>query len=127
MKNALYAQGDIIIECISDTPLKTIKPELAATSKQFVDPDNAVVLARGEVTGHRHRFMDLGVTMFRDDAIANGGDSNLKNLYLGNVNITGDGAELLHEEHNTIKLPPGQYIVRRQQEWTAEKARIVAD
>lgn len=115
MAKKFYAQGDIVLERVVDaepgTPIN-------------VDPDKAVVLARGEVTGHRHAFYG-GTTMFRDDALARDIPAA---LYLGHVKIAAkDGAELRHEEHDTIKLPAGTYRVRRQREFDAGEARLVAD
>jgi len=57
----LYAQGDIILELVEDATPTGLLPG---------DPDGATVLARGELTGHRHAFYDRGVTFFRDDALA---------------------------------------------------------
>lgn len=113
----LYAQGDIVVEQVSDA---------AVSAPINVDADGSVVLARGEVTGHRHRFTgDSGVLMFRDDALARDMPTE---LYLGHIKIAAaDGAELRHEEHDTIKLPPGTYRVRRQREFDAGEMRIVAD
>ena len=48
-------------------------------------------------------------------------------LYIGHIKVGDGGAELKHEEHATITLPPGNYRIRRQREWTAENVRIVAD
>ncbi|MBX9587872.1 MAG: hypothetical protein K2X43_01115 [Hyphomonadaceae bacterium] len=112
-----YAQGDVILERVPDAPASgtPIKP----------DPDKAVVLARGEVTGHRHAFYGGNVAMFRDDALARGVPSE---LYIGHIKIGGSKpVELKHEEHDTIKLPPGNYRVRRQREFDAGEARVVAD
>ena len=111
----LYAQGDIILEAVDDA-----NPTAAIN----IDPDAAVVLARGEVTGHRHAFYGGGVTMFRDDALARGVPAD---LYLGHIKIAQAPADLRHEEHATITVPPGTYRVRRQREWTAGDARVVAD
>lgn len=111
----IYAQGDIIIERVADA-----KP----STPIGVDPDGAVVLARGEVTGHRHAFYGGGATLFRDDALARDVPAG---LYIGHVRISASGAALRHEEHAAIDLPPGTYRVRRQREWTDEQERIVAD
>jgi hypothetical protein len=111
----LYAQGDIIIERVADA---------GAGAPTGIDPDGAVVLARGEVTGHRHAFYGGGVTLFRDDALARDVPAA---LYIGHVKIDVDGAALKHEEHATIDLPAGTYRIRRQREWTMEAARVVAD
>ena len=115
MQRKFYAQGDIILERVSDA---------SPTDAINVDPDGAVVLARGEVTGHRHAFYG-GAVMFRDDALARDVPSQ---LYLGHIKIADKGgAELRHEEHDTIKLPKGTYRVRRQREFDAGEARVVAD
>lgn len=112
----LYAQGDILIEKVADA-----KPGNATN----IDPDESVVLARGEVTGHRHRFTgDSGVVMFRDDGLARG---LAPELYVGHVVVPESGANLIHEEHDTIALTPGTYRIRRQREWTSEHVRVVAD
>ena len=116
MHKELFAQGDIILERVAD-----VKKVGAAIN---VDPDKAVVLARGEVTGHRHAFYS-GATMFRDDALALDIPAE---LYLGHVKIAAkNGAALKHEEHETINLSAGTYRVRRQREWTAEQTRVVED
>jgi hypothetical protein len=107
MATKLYAQGDIILERVDDTdPVTPVRS----------DQDGAVVLARGELTGHRHAFYGQGVMMFRDDALARDMPSY---LYLGHVRIDVPSAELRHEEHATIELPAGTYRVRRQREWDA--------
>ena len=112
----LYAQGDVILERVAD-----------AKPKQLIkaDPDGSVVLARGEVTGHRHRFApDSGVTMFRDDGLARNMPAE---LYIGHIKVASGGSDLVHEEHDKITLPAGTYRVRRQREWDSTAARIVAD
>lgn len=110
----IYAQGDILLERVDD----------AKTGAEINrDPDGAVVLARGEVTGHRHAFMS-GAVMFRDDGLAR---DIAPGLYLGHVTIASGGAALRHEEHGTIDLPAGTYRVRRQREFDAGEARLVAD
>lgn len=48
-------------------------------------------------------------------------------LYIGHIKISGGDAVLRHEEHGTITLPKGTYRARRQREWDAAVARIVAD
>lgn len=112
----IYAQGDILIERVDDVATSATPVEC--------DPDGAVVLARGEVTGHRHAIYESGVVMFRDDSLAR--DLPVE-LYVGHVVIDRPEALLKHEEHDTIVLPKGTYRVRRQREWTAQMARVVAD
>jgi hypothetical protein len=116
----LYAQGDVLLERVADTPVsgQTIRP----------DSDGAAVLARGEVTGHRHAVHGGSVAMYRDDALAR---DIPPELYVCHIKIGGAApAELRHEEHDTISLRPGTYRVRRQREFdraAVHVARVVED
>lgn len=121
----LYAQGDIIIEKVDVTPKTSTTIGPANGRETGIDADGSIVLARGEVTGHRHRFTgDSGVALFRDDALARDVPTG---LYIGHIKVGGDGADLIHEEHSTISLLKGTYRIRRQREFDAGEARIVAD
>ena len=72
-------------------------------------------LAEGEATGHAHVACGVSVELLEE-----GG-----NLYLS----APKGAEIKHEEHHTIAVPPGTYRVGRVREYDhfAEEARQVAD
>ena len=105
MLKKLYAQGDVVLELVEDATPSNLLP---------IDADGAVVLARGELTGHRHAFYGGGVTLFRDDSLAR---EVPPALYIGHVKVSAHCADLQHEEHATIALPVGTYRVRRQQEW----------
>ena len=122
-KNDSYviAQGDIILERVGPAQKSIAKDKLVTP-----DADGSTVLARGEVHGHRHRFTgDSGVVMFRDDALAS--STNIPtDLYGGHVSLDAP-ADLVHEEHDTIAVPEGTYIVRRQRELSGEEERRVMD
>lgn len=111
----MYAQGDILIETVHDS----------GPSGEVICPgaDGALVLAEGEVTGHRHAIFDQ-VTMFRDDALAH---DIPPGLYIGHVRVDGPQARIQHEEHTAITLLKGTYRVRRQRELMPKDAGIVAD
>jgi hypothetical protein len=114
MTTRLYAQGDIVLELVEDAePSRDPLPK---------DADGAVVLARGEHTGHRHAFHGGSVTLFRDDALAR---DLPRALYIGHVKIGAACADLRHEEHAAITLPAGTYRVRRQQEWEGNTAVLM--
>jgi hypothetical protein len=106
MRKTYYAQGDIVLELVEDQA-----PREGVFHREN---DGALVLARGELTGHRHAFYDGNVTLFRDDALARDMPTE---LYIGHVNVTAHSADLRHEEHTSITLPVGTYRVRRQREW----------
>ena len=106
--NTIYAQGDILLERVAD-----VDEDMCKARESERDPDGAVVLARGEVSGHRHAFHG-GALMFRDDALARDMPAE---LYIGHVKVSAPSADLVHEEHGAIRLPTGTYRVRRQREY----------
>ena len=111
----MFAQGDLLIERIADVePTGTI-----------VSPDasGAIVLAEGELTGHRHVIFE-SVTMFRDDALARELPTG---LYVGHVKVGEAGANVVHQEHAPVRLEQGTYRVRRQRELEPKDAVLVAD
>jgi hypothetical protein len=113
--NEMFAQGDLLIERVAD-----VEPSGAMVS---ADQTGAIVLAEGELTGHRHAIYER-VTMFRDDALAREIPAG---LYVGHVKVSGGPATLLHEEHAPISLAEGTYRVRRQRELEPKDAVLVSD
>ena len=113
--NEMFAQGDLLIERVAD-----VEPSGAMMS---VDQTGAIVLAEGELTGHRHAIYER-VTMFRDDALAREIPAG---LYVGHVKVSGGPATLLHEEHAPVSLADGTYRVRRQRELEPKDAVLVSD
>lgn len=111
----LYAQGDLLIERVTDTP----------PTGTLLDPgcDGAFVLAEGEATGHRHAIHDR-IVMFRDDGLARDMPAG---LYVAHVRVDGPSARLVHDEHDAITLPRGTYRVRRQRELEPSDIRVVVD
>lgn len=80
-----------------------------------------VTLARGESTGHCHRIRERGVAeLFAGPPSSTGGGD----LYL---NVTGEKATLVHEEHGPIELKPGLYRSWIQREYSPERIRRVVD
>lgn len=113
--NEILAQGDLLFERVPDVPPSGTRVTSSA--------DGAIVVAEGEMTGHRHRFYD-SVVMFRDDALAWDIPSG---LYVGHVSVDTPEARLLHEEHAPLVLPRGTWRVRRQRELEPNDVRYVAD
>jgi len=111
----MYAQGDLLIERVGD-----LEPSGTVLSP---DATGAMVLAEGELTGHRHAIFEH-VTMFRDDALARDVPGG---LYVGHIKVEGGPATLRHQEHAPVALGEGTYRVRRQRELEPRDAVIVAD
>jgi hypothetical protein len=103
MKTQLYRQGDVLIRRIAKLP----------TQKATARPAGNIL--DGEVTGHVHRVEDVATAEVLE--IENG-------LFL---RVGTDGCRIVHEEHGPITLPPGNYEVVRQREYSPEAIRNVAD
>ena len=103
-----FRQGDVLIIPVAKTP---------GDLEQIARDNGRVVLAYGEVTGHAHAIKDARAALFRDPKLA-----------AVFMHVSGDAPVALeHEEHATIHLPPGDYEIRRQREYSPEEIRIVAD
>ena len=106
----LYQQGDVLVELVE----KTEGLELKKKAKNLV-------LAEGEVTGHKH------LLTLEEDEI------NYDVLEGQIVFTISKDATITHEEHHAIVLPPTReneiYRVRRVREYDhfAEEAREVRD
>jgi hypothetical protein len=106
-----FRQGDVFLVRVADA-----LPEAARKVKR----DNGrVVLAYGEVTGHSHAILDREAELF---TLPDTDDRFLRIM-------AGSGVDLVHEEHTTISLPPGDYRIRIQREYVSSMmpARQVAD
>lgn len=105
------AQGDILIMRIDDLPedLRESKPV-----------DNQYIVAHSE-TGHHHAMTAEGVRMYTaaNDPMV---------LFLA---VDNEYADLIHnrsfDTHETLRLKQGNYIVRRQREYTPEGWRRIED
>ena len=104
----MFRQGDVLIIPVAKLP----------ANLENVDRENGrIVLAHGEVTGHAHAIKDQRAALFRDPKLA-----------AIVMHVTGDAPVALeHEEHSTIQVPPGDYRVIRQREYSPEEIRNVAD
>lgn len=103
----MYRQGDVLI----------FRADVDVSSYEEVPRENgSVVLAHGEVTGHKHRLDDPGVCLLRKEGISD------------RVLTVMETSWLRHEEHDTIELPPGKFVVRIQKEYSeTEMSRMVVD
>lgn len=96
----LYRQGDVLLQELKKLPAKlTMKDD---------------TLAKGEVTGHRHRL--IGQAQVYADA---------EGQQFAEVQ---NPAQLIHEEHRPIQVPAGVYRVRLQREFDlSQRIRQVSD
>jgi hypothetical protein len=101
-----YRQGDVFI-------IETSEP-LPSDATRVERDHGRIVLAYGEVTGHAHAIADDDAALWEIDLDAR---------FLEIVSEV----DLVHEEHSTITLPPGNYRVVQQREYSPEEVRRVAD
>ena len=129
-----YQQGDVVMYKMNDEDFKAFSNEERAGNRHSIinysgQTDTKAIFAFGEVTGHTHR-----VEM--SDMLKNAGVS----LHMGYNGTAGkdvpdafevhnESVELQHEEHDTITLPPGNYVVKIVREFNhlTRRAQYVAD
>lgn len=105
MKVKMYRQGDVLIREVKSIP---------AGGK--VRKSGHIL--EGEVTGHIHRVAE---SQLAGAEVLECGDG----LFLS---VTDEGGiSIIHEEHKPILLPPGNYEIVRQREYSPEEVRNVAD
>lgn len=117
--SGVYRQGDVLIRRIDAVP---------AGAKPTPRDNGRVILAHGEVTGHAHQIADpdgVGaelLTMPRTAPLTHQQvETNATFLRLTKK------AQLVHEEHATIDLPPGAYEVVHQREYAYGESQRVLD
>lgn len=106
--NFMIRQGDVLVVAVDSIP-KSVKPVAREVGR--------VILAHGELTGHAHAIKDSRATLFSDP--------KLNAMFMI---VTGDApVSLSHDEHDTIAIPPGNYRVIRQREYSPGAVRNVED
>ena len=128
-----YQQGDVVMYKLSDEDFKEYSNEEKGSSysiNNYLGQTNSkAVLAFGEVTGHTHRIemskmlKNAGVSLHMDYNRQAGVD--VPNAF----EVHNESVELQHEEHDTITLPPGNYVVKIVREFNhiTRRAQYVAD
>jgi len=129
-----YRQGDVLFIRIDELPPLRFKTK------------KGKVVLEGEVTGHAHKLEGEAKILEVAERIANPFSNGLRMSREGKNVLTAirafaseprsqvigyavvdAPAELTHEEHKTITIPPGKYQVRRQREYDEEQIRFVED
>lgn len=103
----LIRQGDVLL----------VPAAMPDNGKPVARMNGRLILAEGEVTGHAHCILDEQAELVTADQAA-----ELYLLVHGTRPV-----ELVHEEHDTLLVPPGAYEVRRQREYSPEAIRVVGD
>lgn len=104
-----FRQGDVLITSAA----------IPATA-QRVEVNGRIVLAEGEVTGHAHAIV-------LDHVPTGAMATMLRDAEREFLRVEGGDVAVEHEEHGTVTLPPGDYEITHQREYTPEEVRRVAD
>lgn len=108
-----FRQGDVLFIERGQMPKGDLKKR-----------ENGTV-AYGEVTGHSHRLAPQNMATAE---VFECGDGLVVLVSEEGISLAGDaGASFIHEEHGTINLPPGNYDVIIQKEYSPEAIRNVVD
>ena len=112
-----YRQGDVLIERVEEIPT-TAKPQ---------EKSRRVILAQGEMTGHHHVLeSDDPADWWKQGESS--ATSQMPRTPTGELFVTLlQTAAVTHPEHATIELPPGNYRVTQQREYSPEAIRRVSD
>ena len=128
-----YQQGDVVMYKLNDEDFTDYSNKGKGSQYDIVSytgQTNAkAVFAFGEVTGHTHRvemsemLKDAGVSLHMDYNREAGVD--VPNAF----EVHNESVEVQHEEHDTITLPPGNYVVKIVREFNhiTRRAQYVAD
>ena len=101
MKMKLLRQGDVLL----------VRVDVMPALHGAVEEEDRI-LARGEATGHNHRITGPAKVL-----------RSGQQLYV----LAEQEAELVHEEHDTIRVPQGIWRVVRQREYDPTAERVVTD
>lgn len=118
----MYRHGDIMLRPCE--PLTCGLHPHANEHESVSNPGEQLVLATGEATGHAHVLHGLAIAVTDYGRRGMPGQSARAARALMYVL---EPAELRHEEHKTIAVPPGWYEVIRQRTYTPTAPRFVAD
>ena len=134
VKYTKYQQGDVVMYKLNDKDFKQYDNEDKNSINYEIanykgNTSTKAVLAFGEVTGHTHRvemsemLKGAGVSLHMDYKREAGVD--VPNAF----EVHNESVELQHEEHDTITLPPGNYVVKIVREFNhiTRRAQYVAD
>jgi hypothetical protein len=103
----VFRQGDVLIVPVEKVP---------ARLKDVPLENGRIVIMHGEATGHAHVIEGDAVFLAADLQEMEGRFLRIEEESL-----------LVHDEHDAITLPPGDYEVRRQREYAPEAPQWVAD
>ena len=134
VKYTKYQQGDVVMYRIEDDKeFDQYKNSKDNNNKQIYtvhgQTQSKAVFAFGEVTGHTHRVEMSEMLKNAEITMHMGYNDKAGKDVPESFQVKGADVELQHEEHDTITLPPGNYVVKIVREFNhiTRRAQYVAD
>ena len=124
-----YQQGDVVMFQVDDkTFAKNCRNE-ESSIKYNGGTKTKAILAFGEVTGHTHLVNMEDMAKNAGVALHMGYNGEAGRDVPQGFVVKNETVTLCHEEHNSIDIPPGKYVVRivREFDHIAGRSRYVAD
>ena len=130
-----YQQGDVVMFKLSDEDFKDYSNLDSPNQGDYEvrhylgGKNEKAILAFGEVTGHTHRI-DMSKLVKSAEVNLHMGYKDEPGIDVPNAfEVRGESVQLQHEEHDTITLPPGNYVVHIVREFNplTRRAQYVAD
>ena len=128
-----YQQGDVVMYKLNDKDFEQYSNKDKGSNSAIVDyntqSDNNPILAFGEVTGHTHQI-DMSQMAKNAGVVLHMGYNREAGKDVPEAfEVLNETVELQHEEHDTIALPPGKYVVKIVREFNhiTRRAQYVAD
>jgi len=112
----MYRQGDVLL-----VPVE-LSERLTWEMYTYRQRGEGIILAAGEATGHYHRIRTPGAREYLGPT-AVGTPASLRGKRF--LVVGKKGAELTHEEHDTIQIPQGTYEIVQQREFAPEEASLI--
>lgn len=105
----MYRQGDVLLVPVE---LSVWFRDLRHVPRK---KGEGIILAAGEATGHHHRVRTSSAREYRASSMAVALPEALRGKRY--LRVGKKGAELTHEEHDTIQIPQGTYEIVQQREY----------
>lgn len=107
------AQGDVML-----IPAEALPDGLRSVERV----NGRLILAEGEVTGHHHSIVAVGVELLEPEV------QEIPGIVERFLRVCeGDAVALTHQEHDTVTLAPGLWAVRSQREFCSGQIARVRD
>ena len=133
IKYKKYQQGDVVMFKLNDEDFEKYRKSSHQMNNNTTtykgQTDTKAILAFGEVTGHTHR-VEMSEMLENAGVTLNMGYHGKAGVDVPeSFVVEGADVELQHEEHDTIQLPPGNYVVKIVREFNhiTRRAQYVAD